>query len=248
MISPGELSRAISGRASIGTCAIVELGGRIPVIAELAELGSAASEKRRHDFILGRLAARRALRGLGICPPSIPIGAQREPVWPPGIVGSISHSNGLGLAVAARTRDFRGIGVDIEARDRTLSSGGARKVLTKAEGWALDESDAKPWPLIVFCAKEAAYKAIFQTCGARLGFQDIAFSRVGTRVLIGIVQRSRQRSGADILPRDDEYFPSPIVTRFVMTSHFVITCVELGHGSAAGNELHTGRRHTGAVG
>lgn len=252
MLNPGELSRVISCHVSAGMCAIGELCDRIPFIAELTELDSCASAKRQHDFILGRLAARRALRGLGLCPPSIPIGAWRQPVWPSGIVGSISHSSGVGLAVAACTSDFHGIGIDIEARDRMLSPGVARRVLTKAERWALDEPNAQQWPLILFCAKEAAYKAIFQTCSARLEFQDIAFRRAGGGILIGTVDcanGSPQRDGsAEILPcGEEEYFATLIWARFMLTSHFVIACVEIGHESAGGNEVHTDRRHTVAA-
>jgi 4'-phosphopantetheinyl transferase EntD len=217
MLRPYALSQIVSTCVSVGTSLIGELDEHASCVTELAGLDPSATAKRRDDFTLGRLAARRALGGLGVHPPSIPIGAQRQPVWPIGVVGSISHSAGVGVAVAARSEDLRGIGVDVEARDRVLSTQVARRILTQAEQWALDEPADVPWPLILFCAKEATYKAIFQAHGLRFGPQDGTFAQMSRGALIGS------------LSYDNEIPCRSVCARYELTDHFVITCVELAH-------------------
>lgn len=229
------MSQIVSTCVSVGTCLVGELDEHALCVTELAGLDPSATAKRRTDFTLGRLAARRALGGLGVHPQSIPIGAQRQPVWPIGVVGSISHSAGVGVAVAARSEDLLGIGVDVESRDRVLSTRVARRVLTQAEQWALDESAEVPWPLILFCAKEAAFKAVSQAYGLRFGPQDVAFEQMSRGALIGNLSCEKER------PRRRVY------SRYALTDHFVITCTELAHESFEGNEVHAAYRHTGAV-
>ena len=76
------------------------------------------AEKRRQEFRAGRCCARRALAELGVEACAIPSGPDRAPDWPDGIVGSISHCEDHAVAVVARQDACRGIGVDLEARDR----------------------------------------------------------------------------------------------------------------------------------
>ena len=45
---------------------------------------------------------------------SVPIGKSREPVWPVGVVGSITHNAVIAAAIVAPTSAYRGIGMDIE--------------------------------------------------------------------------------------------------------------------------------------
>jgi 4'-phosphopantetheinyl transferase EntD len=76
-----------------------------------------AVAKRRQEFATGRRCAREALAKLGV-PGSLgtPIlsGPNREPVWPPGIVGSITHCEGYRAAAVAREQDLVSVGIDAE--------------------------------------------------------------------------------------------------------------------------------------
>ena len=98
---------------------------------------------RRLEYLAGRLAAYAALQSAGMEQPIV--GRQdRAPVWPAGFCGSISHSAGLAVAIAARSHHWRAIGIDIEA---CLSSKRAR-ILTKAMGeeeFAAAEASSDPW-------------------------------------------------------------------------------------------------------
>ncbi|QIS40695.1 4-phosphopantetheinyl transferase [Clavibacter capsici] len=67
---------------------------------------------RRAEFVTGRVLARRALARLGVpgCP--IPVARSGAPVWPHGIVGSITHCAGLRAAAVGRRDEHAGIGID----------------------------------------------------------------------------------------------------------------------------------------
>src|ERR1700679_1440183 len=54
-----------------------------------------AVRSRQAEFFFGRLAARSVLAALNAPPGEVSVGASREPVWPPGIVGSISHTHAI---------------------------------------------------------------------------------------------------------------------------------------------------------
>ena len=72
-----------------------------------------AVPKRQAEFLAGRFLRQAALKLLGR--PSVPIGIgnKREPVWPPGISGSISHSHGICVSMATLDSEAM-VGVDIE--------------------------------------------------------------------------------------------------------------------------------------
>ncbi|WP_445444601.1 4'-phosphopantetheinyl transferase family protein [Clavibacter sp. km3a] len=67
---------------------------------------------RRAEFTTGRVLARRALDALGIRPASIPAARSGAPVWPPGVVGSITHCVGLRACAVGRRDEHAGIGID----------------------------------------------------------------------------------------------------------------------------------------
>ena len=69
---------------------------------------------RQAEFFFGRLAARAALSTLGRSTAQVEVGAFREPVWPKGIVGSISHSGNVAIATALRDDSLAAIGLDVE--------------------------------------------------------------------------------------------------------------------------------------
>jgi 4'-phosphopantetheinyl transferase EntD len=95
--------------------------------AEVAVI-SRAVEKRRREFQTVRHCARRALDELGLPPAAIPPGGHREPLWPPGVVGSLTHCTGYRAAAVAHQRDVHSA--------RLLVSGPvvAGEVLTSFDG------------------------------------------------------------------------------------------------------------------
>ena len=131
-------------------------------------------EKRRLEFTAGRVAARAALARLGVVDFPIKVGPSREPIWPPGVVGTISHCQGLCIAAVAPTEAVAGLGLDIEPAT-PLDSSLLPMVTTPTERADLsDDSASQPlWGKGLFCIKEAVYKAWFPHTYEPLGFQEV---------------------------------------------------------------------------
>ena len=145
-----------------------------PLLDEETVWVEKAVPKRRRQFASGRHFARLAVRRLGGSATPIGRGPQGRPLWPAGLIGSISHSQHLAAAVVSNG-GLRGIGIDIEQIGRLDRHRHhldlKRKVLTPSERlrtWA----DPREGGLI-FSAKEAAYKAINPLIGLFIGFQEV---------------------------------------------------------------------------
>lgn len=113
----------------------------------------------------GRTAAIAALRRLGE-PNSL--GSERpRPSWPAGYCGSVSHSDGVAVAVVARLTGCRRIGVDVEGGQLDDDPGAAAVVLAPVESTTYFELAPDPKPVTFrFCAKEAIYKALDGSVGS----------------------------------------------------------------------------------
>lgn len=134
-----------------------------------------AVDKRRREFTTARACARSALGQLGLSPAPIVPGERGAPQWPSGTTGSITHCSGYRAAVVALARDALAIGVDAEPDD-ALPGGVLAAVSLPAERARLRElASAAPgtsWDRLLFCAKEATYKAWFPLARRWLGFED----------------------------------------------------------------------------
>lgn len=74
-----------------------------------------AVHSRRKEFALGRALARRALAAAGHARVGIPAGPDRAPIWPTGIIGSITHCDHIAVAAVAPTQSgIQAIGIDLE--------------------------------------------------------------------------------------------------------------------------------------
>jgi len=134
-----------------------------------------AVEKRRCEFSAGRTCARQVLRELGCADAPIVQDQNGAPLWPPGIVGSITHSNTYAAAVAADSSQARGLGIDMETVSR-VSPAIAGKILTEPEKVCL-QNHPDPFAqqrllALYFSAKEAIYKCLHPLLQSRIGFED----------------------------------------------------------------------------
>lgn len=141
---------------------------------EEAQLGNAVP-KRRFEFGTVRACAREAMRVLDVAPVAILPGPKREPLWPDGIVGSLTHCAGYRAAALARASDFETIGIDAEphlpAPDGVLGAIAIPAELGRMAG--LKAADPKIcWDRLLFSAKETTYKAWFPVTRRWLGFED----------------------------------------------------------------------------
>jgi len=131
--------------------------------------------KRRREFASGRLCARQALARVGVTDFPLLVGADRAPIWPPGIVGSISHSGGLCGVAVARQGDVISIGVDVEQRE-PLKHELVRLICTPAEIAQLDRLASVAgvdWAKMIFSAKESTYKCYHPIAKTFLEFHEV---------------------------------------------------------------------------
>jgi len=136
---------------------------------------ASAVAKRQHEFSTGRVLARGLLSRLGH--PDFPLlrAEDRIPVWPAGIVGSISHAGTVCLAAAARADVSRGIGLDLEP-DEPVDADIERVVCRDTEhDWVAEAGEAERGRRrrIVFSVKEAVYKAFYPRTRTFWSFQDV---------------------------------------------------------------------------
>ncbi len=155
--------------------AAAEVFADVPGMAALPEeepLIARSVDKRRNEFIAVRHCARLALAELGFAPVPILKGDKGEPRWPEGVVGSLTHCEGYRAAVVGRGDRIRTVGIDAEPHD-VLPDGVLDAISLPAER---SEIGGLPgglhWDRILFCAKEATYKAWFPLTHRWLGFED----------------------------------------------------------------------------
>ncbi len=137
------------------------------------------SFKRRVEFLAGRHCAHKAIHQLAPRLPwqEIPINDAGLPLWPDGIVGSITHAGGFASAAVALDRDAISIGIDSEGlMTKDMASEIAWLVATQSElaetmaQTRLEENDALT---LLFSAKEAAFKCLYPMTGLFFTFLEI---------------------------------------------------------------------------
>ncbi|MGH8149329.1 MAG: 4'-phosphopantetheinyl transferase family protein [Steroidobacteraceae bacterium] len=160
---------AYEARSQIGPDALLE---------EEAGYVARAVPKRVGEFAAGRACARRALADLRITGFALGVGPDREPLWPPGVTGSITHTRGFCGAAVARHAATAGLGIDAERRD-ALHRRLWRRIATPGE---LDWLEGLPPQLaldmasVLFSAKEAFFKCQFPVTREWLNFTDVRVS------------------------------------------------------------------------
>ena len=134
---------------------------------------SGAAVSRVKEFATTRTCARHALQQLGC--PALPIGRgrNREPIWPAGFVGSITHCRGYRAAAVAMQSDVIAIGIDSEPHVE-LPPDILNQVAFGRERFFLEQVDRGiHWDRVLFSAKESIYKAWYPITGRWLGFEDV---------------------------------------------------------------------------
>jgi len=129
-----------------------------------------AVPKRRRTFAFGRVCAREAL-GWNV---AILVGQGGAPVWPAGVLGSITHTDDDAAAAIASVP----IGIDLESRAHAARTPDLLAMVALPSERALDAA-------LVFSAKESVYKCLYPTAGQFLDFHDVelAFDGDGFHVI-----------------------------------------------------------------
>lgn len=130
---------------------------------------------RKREFTAGRLCSRKGLDRLGTQNFPVLVGKNREPLWPPEVVGSITHCKGFCGAVVAWRGSIISIGLDVEPLE-PMASDILNLVCTPGEKeWLLSDIRKKRllWPKLIFSAKESAFKCHFPLSKTFLEFQEV---------------------------------------------------------------------------
>ncbi|WP_083097701.1 4'-phosphopantetheinyl transferase family protein [Pseudophaeobacter leonis] len=150
----------------------------VPFAEEAACLSPNAVAKRRQEFAAGRDAAHQAMALLGAPVQAIPVAENRAPIWPAGLVGSISHTRSCAMAVVAHAGnmaagDIRGLGLDVE-EDKPLADELWPAICSVSEqDWLRQQAKPGQMAKLVFSAKEAAYKCQFTLSARYYGFDGM---------------------------------------------------------------------------
>ena len=148
-----------------------------PLLAGEEGLVERAVETRRMEFARGRSCARRAMAVLGVRSSPILAREDRSPIWPAGVVGSISHCRNYCCAAVARADAWAAVGLDAELL-QPLELDLEQQILVEDERRGLERlPDGLPWACVAFSIKEAIYKAWQPLMRRWLGFHD-AFVRL----------------------------------------------------------------------
>jgi len=145
---------------------------------------------RRAEFATARACARQALEQMAVPVGPILRGAKREPIWPPGIVGSITHCTGYRAAAVARLTEVLTIGIDAEPHAAIPERVAARVLDADERAWTAAAPAGIRWDRLIFSAKESVYKAWFPLARRFLDFNqatlaiDPVDSTFSARVLV----------------------------------------------------------------
>ncbi len=191
------------------------------MMEEKSALGRSA-DKRRREFTTGRNCARRALAMLGLPAQPILIGQGRQPLWPEGIVGSITHCDGFCGAAVVRGKELAAVGIDAELH-KPLPQEAVDLVLVEAERhWVHRMSGSGLfWDIIFFSAKESAFKALFPLTGTWLQFTDTCISVNPANQTFSVRQVDGPTGGYDEIVKirgmyimsDNKIFTSAVISR-----------------------------------
>jgi len=197
-----------------------QIVGRDPdvrLLPEEAEALGRVTEQRKWEFAAGRTCARRAMLALGRPASAILVGTHREPVWPQGVVGSITHCRGYCAAAVALEQDVTAMGIDGETHDG-LPTGVLEAITNPAELAALGDLPRGHvhWDRVLFSAKESVYKAWFPLTREWLDFTD---------VFVTVDSSGGTFHGRLLKPVIDMTVPTGFDGRFAVHAGFVLTAV-----------------------
>lgn len=137
-----------------------------------------AVASRRSDFGDARWCAHEALRRWGTEACDIPIlrGDSGMPLFPDGVVGTLSHTEGIRGALVGDAVTWRSVGLDVE-QAVPLPAGVFNAVTSPSERWALsrlvgDTGRERLLGTVLFSAKETVYKSWFPLAGRFLDFDE----------------------------------------------------------------------------
>jgi 4'-phosphopantetheinyl transferase EntD len=231
-MNPATLSGELAGLFLPGVAAaVLRAPGDVELLlpAETLHIGRAVPRRAR-EFAAGRLCARRAMAEFGIVGFALEAAADRQPIWPDSMVGSITHTADFCAAVAAPRRIASALGLDSEVVGDVKADLLPSICVADEMAWlaALPPSERAAAAALVFSAKEAFYKLQYPAVGERLGFHDVSVTVPQWAGPRGVFQINATRSIAM-----SRRAPLPFSGRYLFHEQFVTAGMALAAGAPA---------------
>jgi enterobactin synthetase component D len=141
---------------------------------EVACLGRAVPARAR-EFAAGRQCARSALAQFGIADFPLRAASDRQPLWPRGMTGSITHTAGLCAAVVGERARVGMLGLDSEVVGAIGEELWPAICMPRERAWldSLPPAERAGGVTLLFSAKESFYKAQYPLLNQSLDFHDL---------------------------------------------------------------------------
>lgn len=144
------------------------------LLTEEAACVEHAVPTRRREFTAGRNCAREAVRRLGLEPGPILVGSMRQPLFQPGITGSITHTSDYCAAAVSREETVSSLGIDAEINEPLAAD--VEELTCNTDDLILARQLRDPlfenWTTLMFSAKESFYKTFFKLRPAYIDFLE----------------------------------------------------------------------------
>jgi 4'-phosphopantetheinyl transferase EntD len=137
---------------------------------------------RANTFSTARVCAHELLSELGKEPLALGRNSDGSIEWPPGVIGSVSHTDEWAVAAMALKGQTaaKALGVDLE-RIRILESDVINLIASPAEQKELNGKGHKPSQAIaLFSLKESIYKCLRPSFGNFIDFHDVQVSQIAS--------------------------------------------------------------------
>jgi enterobactin synthetase component D len=135
-----------------------------------------ATHKRQREFLAGRWCSEQALQRLGAGSTHVAMAEDRAPIWPDGVVGSITHTDDFAAAAVAWAADIAGLGIDSEQIIDPAAARDIAEICMVDEATLFKPADGRSFCefcTFVFSAKEAVFKCLFPLTRKFLEFSDV---------------------------------------------------------------------------
>jgi enterobactin synthetase component D len=179
--SPHRLSQRVCYRSLDYTDAAFALPLSAELRSRLPQALRRATQKRQREFLAGRWCAKQALQCLGAGSTHVVMAEDRAPIWPDGVVGSITHTGDFAAAAVAWAADIAALGIDSE---QIIDPAAARDI---ADICMVDEATLFKaahgrsfceFCTLVFSAKESVFKCLYPLTRKFLEFSDVRITSI----------------------------------------------------------------------
>ncbi len=187
-----------------------------------AEDVTRAVPKRIAEFAAGRACARAALAEFGVHGFALRAAPDRQPRWPEGFIGTITHTTGYCAAAVARRAGLLAIGLDTEIVGAPTHDIWPTIARSEELAWVRSLSAAQQPAAVtlLFAAKEAFYKCQYPLVGEWLDFHDLRVEAGGWGEANGTFAVSATRDIGFA-----RRVALPVMGRYLFHEHFVSAAV-----------------------